>query len=378
MTPQRWLRLVIVTTLIVLTGSASQAANRGPIANVAPIGTAVLGFTMATSSGAPGQPGPAGSQATPNPKTSSSSYSSQHAKTANPQPPWLAWVVGGAALVLFYLLAGWAGRNADKSWNPLQVCIGTDGRLSSSKFQFFLWTIVALFTYAATYTARFAAGLALSDTKTPTNLLLAMGLSVTTMATAKAITASYVANGKINKNIISARVQPGDLFRDDSGSPDITKIQMMSWTLVAIAVYLSQAFPQINNPSSASFTLPDIDTALMVLMGLGQGAFITTKAVTTDTPHITSASLSPRGAARILTLNGTSLGATQGQSQLTLDGIAVPTAGATWSDTAITLPFPTQSPATKAAWPADGSPVAVVQVGVTVGGQDSNRVSVNV
>src|SRR6202035_4593072 len=208
-------------------------------------------------------------------------------------PSWRPCLVALLTLLLLYLLLG----SLTRRWNPLAFSIGAHGRLSSSKLQFFLWTVVALFAYVALYIARVEDGLSLTGAGFPQNLLLAMGLSVTTMAAAKGITASYVASGKINKapaatapglqgkgvanppgNTPTAAIHLGDVFLDDDGFPDLTKIQMMSWTLVAIGVYLYNVVSLINTPSG-SLQLPDIDTALLVLMGLGQGAYLAKKAM---------------------------------------------------------------------------------------------------
>src|SRR3954453_19138359 len=53
-------------------------------------------------------------------------------------------VFWGLLAVLIYLMIGAlvTGRA-----NPLIAAIGADGRLSTSKFQFFLWTGVVVFTY---------------------------------------------------------------------------------------------------------------------------------------------------------------------------------------------------------------------------------------
>src|SRR6266849_10817564 len=44
-------------------------------------------------------------------------------------------------------------------WNPLEIIRGVDKRWSTSKCQFFLWTVVALFCYASFYAKRAGAGL---------------------------------------------------------------------------------------------------------------------------------------------------------------------------------------------------------------------------
>jgi hypothetical protein len=63
------------------------------------------------------------------------------------------------------------------TWNPFVVARGEDGRPSTSKLQFWLWTLVALFSYTALYAARAWHGFFASLEEVPRNLLLAMGFS---------------------------------------------------------------------------------------------------------------------------------------------------------------------------------------------------------
>ena len=124
----------------------------------------------------------------------------------------------------------------------------------------------------------------------PGNLLIAMGLSITAAAGAKAITVSYLSSGRLSKPP-SATGKPRDLLLDDNGMVDLTKVQMLAWTGVAIGVYFItlvraiNAFPAGAQPPTL-LELPDIDPALMVLMGLGQGAYIGRKLVTATTPRL--------------------------------------------------------------------------------------------
>jgi hypothetical protein len=63
-----------------------------------------------------------------------------------------------------------------------------------------------------------------------------MGLSVTTMVAAKGITASYVASGQVVKpelsNTQKEKVGLGPILQNDDGTPDLSKSQIMAWTLI--------------------------------------------------------------------------------------------------------------------------------------------------
>jgi len=199
---------------------------------------------------------------------------------------YLPYVVGvGFVVVFFGLYKLTTGAGFSKLYE------GADGRLSTSKFQFFLWTVVVVFSYAALYTlklslpgSRFEALPSL-----PENLMIALGISILSASAAKAITVSYINTNKISKTTISS-ARFGQLFQDDSGKPDLSKLQVLAWTFIALATYLIAVG---HNLASHNPELPDIDKSLMALMGLGHGAYLATKATSTDTP--TTAPKAPAG-----------------------------------------------------------------------------------
>ena len=160
---------------------------------------------------------------------------------------------------------------------------GADGRLSTSKFQFFLWTIVVVFSYAALYTLKLLPPAPHFDplSSLPENVLIALGMSVASASAAKVITVSYVNTNRISKPPSTSGGKFGEIFQDDSGVPDLSKLQMIAWTFIAIATYLIAVGHNLitQNPE-----LPDIDKSLMVLMGLGHTAYLAKKAVSSDTP----------------------------------------------------------------------------------------------
>jgi hypothetical protein len=179
--------------------------------------------------------------------------------------------------VLYRIFAG--------SWNPLKVVVGEDGRPSTSKLQMWMWTVVVLFTYGAIYAARAVTGKFDAINDIPANVLIAMGLSVITATAAKGITVSFIQSGELAKTQATTSTSgPSQVLREDDGSLDLSKIQMLAWTVVAIAVYLINVVAKIKGGVYEPF--PDIDAALMVLMGLGQGAYLGKKLVSTDTPRV--------------------------------------------------------------------------------------------
>ncbi|HEX7317890.1 MAG TPA: IPT/TIG domain-containing protein [Pyrinomonadaceae bacterium] len=274
------------------------------------------------------------------------------------------YLIAFGVLVLLWILY----RILTGRWNPLAVVNGEDGRPSTSKLQLWLWTVVALFSYVAYYSARVNHGHIEAVNEFPRNLLIAMGLSVVTATAAKGITVSNLQNGNLVKPPPSPQTSgPGQVLRDDGGALDLSKIQMLAWTVIAIGTYLIT----LANIIAAITTndlgrLPDIDAALMVLMGLGQGAYLGTKLVTTDVPRITGIAPSSGKPPTNVTIRGETFGAAQNGSMVTLDGKPFAVTVVSWADEQIQFTFPaTQPDAT--AWPVGRQ----VLVGVIVGGVES-------
>lgn len=246
----------------------------------------------------------------------------------------LPYLVGAAAVALFLLLAGLFGGSVKA------LVVGADGRPSTSKLQLTVWTMVIAFAYAAVFTARAMKGSYQPISDIPANVLLVLGFSATTMATAKGITVTYVNDGKVDKSSGPAQGL-GALVRDDSGSTDLSKVQMLTWTGIAAVLYLYIVSRRIHATIAGGATtqgLPDIDGALMVLMGLSQGAYLGKKLVTTSTPRLTGLVPSSAAPGASVTLTGAGFGATGGGNQVTLDGSAVTVT--TWQDDQIVFEVP--------------------------------------
>lgn len=272
-----------------------------------------------------------------------------------------------AALVVVVIYLGISGIIA--RGNPLTLVMGADGRPSTSKFQFFLWTGVVLFTYVLIYGGRVACGNYAAIDTIPHNVLIAMGFSVVTLAAAKGITVSYKSTGRVDKTPSTQ----GGIFSDDSGQPDLTKIQMVMWTLIAAVAYLIQVIANLNGfatcSAGATCPFPDIDASLMVLMGLGQGAYLGNKLTTADSvPTLKSLSKPTAKVGESIDIVGDGFGDAQRGSQITMDGSPLTEPASPWTATKITFNVPAQHPK-GAAWQLPQT----VQVGVIVDGDASRQ-----
>lgn len=290
---------------------------------------------------------------------------------------WIAYAAGVGTLLVTWLVFVRLGlRNQPGGGALLGLIEGADGRFSTSKFQWLLWTIVVVFSYAVVFTLNALHGGFHALSAVPINLLIAMGFSSGTMAGAKTITVRQLANDKIVKpSVVSGEGKVGALIKDDDGYADLSKIQMIAWTLIAIGVYIVRLVHQVDGASAASLALPDIDTALMVLMGLSQGAYLGKKMVSTAgglAPHIAGLLPSSGAAGKTVTIVGTALGMNTADdaSTLTIDTKPyTPPQPPEWNTTRITFTIPPQQ--------LDGQPWEAGQrilVGVIVAAQESNAV----
>ena len=271
------------------------------------------------------------------------------------------YLIAFGILVLLWILY----RVLTGEWNPFKMVRGADGRPSTSKLQFWLWTIVALFSYVAFYSARVNNGNYGAIEEYPVNLLIAMGLSVITATAAKGITVSYLQSGNLVKtNAGPETAGAGQVLKNDDGTLDLSKIQMLAWTLIAIGVYLINVANAIKHNQLG--TLPDIDSPLMVLMGLGQGAYLGKKLVTTDVPRITSITPQDGAAGTLIILQGDTFGKEQNGSLVTIDGQAMTAPVDSWSDTEIKFKLPAKLP--------NGNALTTgqqISINIIVGGRES-------
>ncbi len=200
---------------------------------------------------------------------------------------YFAWFGVLAVGVLWLVSAVLAG-----DLNVFSLAIGQDNRLSTSKLQVLLWTGCVGFVYAMIYADRVIVfGNVDPITQIPQNVLFALGLSVTSAVAAKAITSSQVAADPDSKNpALEPSYDPSALVREDgSTTASLTKVQVLFWTVIGIVVYVNSAFHDLSTivpcrgPACA---FPDIDTTLMIFMGLGHATYIGGKLVGNSTPTI--------------------------------------------------------------------------------------------
>jgi len=237
-------------------------------------------------------------------------------------PTWRFLALAISALAL-YGLAFAVTKGA-----PNRFVLGQDKRYSNSKVQLAVWFWIVISTYLATFVFRihycgweFLAGIGI-----PRNLLLLSGLSALTYGGAKAITtakanaasdevvraqqtqdAAFIerqtaAQGSPQEAMAMAKVKvttvalqvacagmktmpPNgpkllrDLVSNDDGDFDFGDFQMLVVTLIAVGTYLMLIFHFLHAVEfRKTVLLPDVDTTVLALFGIGQGAYLTKKA----------------------------------------------------------------------------------------------------
>lgn len=181
-----------------------------------------------------------------------------------------------ALIGIAVLIALWAvfGLRLGFDW-PSRISDGVDGRPSTSKFQFFLWTAVIVWGYTAVVARRWIDGDSPGDIDMPTNLFILMGIGAGTALGAKLVTVSR--GGRAPLADPGARTYRS-LVADDAGNPALEKAQALTWTLVAVGVFVISVWQALAGSATPS-SLPTVDDALLVLLGIGQFAYVGAKAL---------------------------------------------------------------------------------------------------
>jgi len=277
--------------------------------------------------------------------------------------PFLASLVFLGALWLVYAL--WT--RDPRIW---RVAVGADGQYSTSKFQVLVWTVVVVFSFVAMFWARWRVDRSSEQlSEIPQNVLLALGFVLVAGVASYSITSTKVAEGKDVKLAAgSAPPRFASLVEEDRGVPSLHKIQLLAWTAVALVTYLMATGAAVGGTTATGALppLPDIDAALMVLMGLGQGVYLGRKLVlnqTTGITHLDKQDVAPQAE---VTAYGAGFGAQDDQSKVELNEVPIGSDDLiSWEDSKITFRVPSLSP-TKAAWQ---KPSQQVLVNVRVNGQ---------
>jgi hypothetical protein len=241
------------------------------------------------------------------------------------------YLFGAGAVLLFWAVSAVISKGDFRPWALAVTDSVVDGKrqteLSASKLQALVWTIVTLFSYGSVFGALLVESGPEAVRKLPQipiNLLVLMGFSVTTAAGAKGVTVAYKEQNRIDK-------KSGGAVTNAQGNPALVKAQMLIWAFIGAVWYLLRVVTLINSGfEGLDFAkdplLPDIDGALLVLIGASQGAYIGDKLVSRDItkkPKLWEIRPPEGPVGTKITLLGESFGADQRQNFVRLDGTLV-------------------------------------------------------
>lgn len=198
----------------------------------------------------------------------------------------LAWL---AIAVLMAAVAAVAGHGVTGLWRG--VLIDDRHRLSLSRLQMLLWTVLVLSAYMAAALANIGRDAASPlNVDIPSELWLVMGISTASLIASPAALAY-----KQRRRPGQVECLPGerdarlvDLFRGeevtDNHHLDLGKVQMFLFTVVVILGYGLALGAMFEDTGGTFATLPTVDEAVVTLLAISHAGYLTKKAVPTAPP----------------------------------------------------------------------------------------------
>lgn len=276
----------------------------------------------------------------------------------------MAYVIGLIVLLVVWAIYGFSSRK-----NVMELARGKNGIPSSSQFQFLLWTIMVIFAYATVYADRaMFHGQYNPMGEIPVNLLALMGISGGSMVISKGIDVHNQSRGTARKGKKEHEIYGFKyLVCDEDGMPALNKVQMMAWTIISIGVYVTLLIRQVNG--SAPPSLPDVDSALLVLMGVSQGTYLGKKLISTTTPILQRLDKDSAKSGDTVILTGKNFGSEQAGGTIKISHGKTehnPSQIDGWIDTEIKIVVPS------------GLDEGPYDVSVEMGSKESNRLTLEV
>jgi hypothetical protein len=150
------------------------------------------------------------------------------------------------------------------------IVTSEDNRFSLSRFQIYVWTVWVVIAFAAIafYTCSFPT--------IPSNLAILMGINGLTAVLSTAITDPEKIKTKQRSPSPSFYK---DIFLDKNETLDLPRTQMFIWTIIILTTHIFvfwHGYYTVKSPSLP--TLPDVDSGLLILMGVSNGAYLGVKA----------------------------------------------------------------------------------------------------
>lgn len=195
----------------------------------------------------------------------------------------LAWIAIAALMTAF---AAIAGHGVTGLWRG--VLVDDRHRVSLSRLQMLLWTVLVLSAYLAAALANIGRDSAAPlEVSIPSELWLAMGISTASLVAAPAA----LAHRQRRRGVVAA-ARPharesrfADLFHGEDAADqdklDLGKVQMFLFTVVLVLGYGLALGDMFEEKQSAFTSLPSVDEAVVTLLAISHAGYLTRKVVST-------------------------------------------------------------------------------------------------
>lgn len=206
---------------------------------------------------------------------------------------WWATIVSGIVTAILTISAVYLLYIARQKKGSilLKAISSSDDFPSLANLQLFMWSIVIVFSFFAVYMVRVLGGFYDPPAGIlPENILKIMGISAIVPAASLGLN-NYKHPKVPNAPSLSQSEDSWSSILLEADSSSITRLQMFMWTWIGILIYVIAVFGSLyalTLPTSTTLLnqvkLPDVDSTLLALMGISQGAFVAGKATSPKKP----------------------------------------------------------------------------------------------
>ena len=228
----------------------------------------------------------------------------------------LSFAISFLVLILIIFVTRGILKRGEGKASFLDILRDRDWYPSLSILQFFAWTLVIIFAFFGVYLIRVFNGVFEPPTEISPYLLALMGISVVTPIVSGGVSLIKYKTSDSKKSKEQGKRAGFSSMLQEKGKPTLTRFQMFGWTWIGITIYLiilfSDVTENVKNEDFDKLILPDIDPALVVLMGMSQGAYLGGKIVTKQGMGITGVFPSKQKADDDIVIIGTDFGDNRG------------------------------------------------------------------
>lgn len=201
----------------------------------------------------------------------------------------LAIWIGTLLLLTFIVLLAGRVFTEDKNW--LGILVDERKKMSLSRFQTILWSVLILSAFLAAAIANLLGAnnpTGALSIDIPPELLGILGISVTSLAGAPLILNNKKPD-QVDTNVDGGRPALRDMFKGDDVANcnyvDLSKVQMFYFTIILVLAYgaaLVALFMVVDPRHPAISAFPALNPAIVGLFGISHAGYLTYKAVPRD------------------------------------------------------------------------------------------------